>query len=61
MAQVSLCFLQPLSSLERQAHTLLTRLGELAVQEVMAGTRGLVLTLEQHHGSLGAARLGRCP
>lgn len=47
---------------ERQGYGLLTGIGgELAVQEVVEGTRGLVLTSEQHHGFLGATHLGRCP
>lgn len=51
-----------IGSLERQGYSLLTGIGgELAVQEVVEGTRGLVLTSEQHHGFLGATHLGRCP
>lgn len=35
--------------------------GELAMQQIVEGTKDLVLTLQQHRGFLGAARLGRCP
>lgn len=45
--------LTAIGSLEKQGYILLTGMGgELAVQEVVEGTRGLVLTLEQHHGFL---------